>query len=281
MAVNNFIPTIWSETLYSELSNQCIAVKHCNRDFEGDIKGCGDRVKIVGIPCIELSDYKKGQSISDPQTLDDDFQTLEIDRAKCFNFQIDDIDRAQSIPGLMNQAMRVAANALANEADAYVFECATAAGFRVFNEEPTVDNVLDSFIEARKMLYKNNVTDSQDIVFEVSPDVAELLIKAKINLSTDNSAALENGCIGSIAGCKVYVTNNVYQEYDDESMIHRCVARTKRAIAFAEQISELEAYRPEKRFADAVKGLHLYGAKIIYPKEIVLVSFRMPHIPEE
>ena len=53
---------------------------------------------------------------------------------------------------------------------------------------------------------------------------------------------------------------------------HKCIARTKRAIAFAEQLSEINAYRPEKRFADAVKGLHLYGAKVVYPKEMVLLN---------
>ena len=53
---------------------------------------------------------------------------------------------------------------------------------------------------------------------------------------------------------------------------HKCIARTGRAIAFAEQLSEINAYRPEKRFADAVKGLHLYGAKVVYPNEMVTIA---------
>ena len=53
---------------------------------------------------------------------------------------------------------------------------------------------------------------------------------------------------------------------------HKCFLRTKRAIAFAEQLSEIDAYRPEKRFADAVKGLHLYGAAVIYPEEAILLD---------
>ena len=53
---------------------------------------------------------------------------------------------------------------------------------------------------------------------------------------------------------------------------HKCLARTKRAIAFAEQLSEIDAYRPEKRFADAVKGLHLYGAKVVHPTEMILLD---------
>ena len=66
------------------------------------------------------------------------------------------------------------------------------------------------------------------------------------------------------------------QAEDEDAYIHRCAIRTKRAIAFAEQLSEIEAYRPELRFADAVKGLHLYGAKVVYPNEIVCLDISVP-----
>jgi len=61
----------------------------------------------------------------------------------------------------------------------------------------------------------------------------------------------------------------------DTGYEHKCLARTKRAIAFAEQLSEIDAYRPELRFADAVKGLHLYGAKVVYPNEMVLLDLNV------
>ena len=272
MAITNFIPTVWSETLYKELDKQYIAVANCSRDFEGDIKNCGSVVKICGVGEITVNEYTKNTDMSTPQDLTDTVKELTIDRARYFNFQIDDIDRAQSVPGLMNAAMKVAANALSNAADAYVYSLYGDAERMIYNTNTTVDNILDTFLEARKELYKNNVTDSSDVIFEVSPDIAEIIIKAKINLATDNTAALENGCIGSIAGCKVFVSNNIVQGESDGTMQHMCMARTKRAIAFAEQLSEINAYRPEKRFADAVKGLHLYGAKVVYPKEIVALN---------
>lgn len=272
MAITNFIPTIWSENLYTELDKQYIAVKNCNREYEGEIKNCGSTVKICGVGDIEVFDYTKNSDLSNPQEISETERNLVIDQAKCFNFQIDDIDRAQSVPGLMNAAMKVAANALSNAADAYVYSLYGDAERMIYNTNTTVDNILDTFLEARKELYKNNVTDSSDVIFEVSPDIAEIIIKAKINLATDNTAALENGCIGSIAGCKVFVSNNIVQGESDGTMQHMCMARTKRAIAFAEQLSEINAYRPEKRFADAVKGLHLYGAKVVYPKEIVALN---------
>ena len=272
MAITNFIPTIWSENLYTELDKQYIAVKNCNREYEGDIKGCGSAVKICGVGDISVFDYTKNSDLSAPEELSENERSLVIDQAKCFNFQIDDVDRAQSVPGLMNAAMKVAANALSNAADAYVYSLYGDSGALINNESPTPENIIDSFLEARKVLYKNNVTDSSDVIFEVSPDVADLIVKAKINLATDNGAVLENGCIGSIAGCKIYVSNNIFQIEEDGTINHMCIARTKRAIAFAEQLSEIDAYRPEKRFADAVKGLHLYGAKVVYPNEMVCLD---------
>ena len=272
MAITNFIPTIWSENLYSELDKQYIAVKNCNREYEGDIKNCGSTVKICGVGDISVFDYNKNTDLSSPQELSDNERSLVIDQAKCFNFQIDDIDRAQSVPGLMNSAMKVAANALSNAADSYVYSLYKDASKVIYNSVPSTDNILDTFLEARKALYKNNVTNSSDIIFEVTPEVAELIIKAKINVATDNTETLENGCIGSIAGCKIYVSNNIAQVEEDGEYKHMCLARTKRAIAFAEQLSEINAYRPEKRFADAVKGLHLYGAKVVYPKELITLN---------
>jgi hypothetical protein len=99
-----------------------------------------------------------------------------------------------------------------------------------------------------------------------------MILKAKVALSTDNGEVLENGCLGSIGGCKIYVSNNLTKTRIETGMVHKCVARTKRAVAYAEQISEVEAYRPELRFADAVKGLLLFGAKVVYPDEMVALN---------
>ena len=107
---------------------------------------------------------------------------------------------------------------------------------------------------------------------EVTPEIAGMILKAKVNLNADGGSVLETGCIGNIGGCKIFVSNNVDKVESDTGYEHKCFARTNRAIAFAEQLSEIDAYRPELRFADAVKGLHLYGAKVVYPAEMVLLN---------
>ena len=272
MAIKNFIPTVWSENLYSELDKQYIGVKHCNREYEGDIREKGSAVKICGVGAINVGDYTKDTDLSAPQTLDDSVRELVIDRAKCFNFQIDDIDRAQSSPRLMSEAMRVAAAALANTADAYVYSLYGDAGKTLKHEAVTADNVMDLLISARTALYAAGVSDMSDAVIEVSPEIAALILKAKIALSSDNGEAMEAGCLGSVGGCRIFVSSNIVKEDGSGVTMHKCLARTRRAVAFAEQLSEIDAYRPEKRFADAVKGLHLYGAKGVHPEEMILLD---------
>lgn len=275
MAITNFISTVWSETLASSLDARYVAVANCNRAYEGEIREKGAVVKICGVGEVSVGDYTKNTDMSNPQTLDDTVRELSIDQAKYFNFQIDDIDRAQSSPKLMEEAMRVAASALANTADSYVFGLYGDAGKTITEDNATAENIMDMIIAARTTLYGSGVGDASDVVLEVSPEVAALILKAKITLSTDNGESLDTGCLGSMSGCKIYVSPNIVKEESDGKTYHKCLARTKRAIAFAEQLSEIDAYRPEKRFADAVKGLHLYGAKVVHPAEMVLLNLGM------
>jgi hypothetical protein len=271
MAISNFIPTVWSETLAKALDKQYIAVKNCNRAFEGSIKGMGDRVKINSIGTVSLFNYTKNTDMSSPETMDDSSVILTIDRAKAFNFQIDDVDKTQANVNLLREAMREAANAVADDADAYIYKMYTE-----ISEENTITkasiaytDIIDLLISAREKLLSNNVNSNTDTVLEVSPAIAALILKAKILQATDNEEAISNGYLGSFVGFDIYVSNNIVK---DSSGYYKCFARTKRAIAYADQLNLVEAYRPEKRFADAVKGLHLYGSKLIYPKELLLLN---------
>ena len=275
MAITNFISTVWSEALIRQLDHKYVAVANCNRDYDGDIVGKGSTVKVCSVGAVTVSDYTKNSNMSAPQTLSDSAATISISQAKSFNFQIDDIDRAQSSPKLMEMAMANAASALANVADKYVFSLASEAtnANTITEESLTTSNIVDTIVAAREKLLANGVPGSEPTVLEVTPSVAALIMKAKILQSTDNSESLANGCIGNFIGFEVYVSPNIVTDATSGTM--KCFARTKRAIAFAEQINSVEAYRPESRFADAVKGLHLYGAKVIYPDEFVLVSVKI------
>lgn len=273
MALTNFIPTVWSETLKKELDKEYIGVRNCSRDFEGDIRKCGDTVYINSIGDVSVFSYTKNTDMSAPETLDSSRSTLTISQVKGFNFQIDDVDKAQTKPKVMQAAMHEAASALADTADQFVFGLysGVSAANTITDASFAYTDVVDTLLTARKKLLSNNVNMNTETVLEVSPDIAALILKAKILQSTDNEDLMESGFLGSFLGFKVYVSNNVVKDSDG---YFKCFARTRRAIAFAEQLSEVEAYRPEKRFADAVKGLHLYGGAIIYPNELVLLNLK-------
>ena len=274
MSITNFIPTVWSEVLYEELSKKYVGVANCNREFDGDIKEMGSEVKVCGISPVTVFEYAKGENLPYLEELSDNCVTIPVSMAHAFNFIVDDIDIAQSHPNLMRAAMRSAAEALANSADAFVY--------RLYDEIPehrvisdtaaTYETFLDDIIKARQLILEGGGCNS-DIVLEVSPAVASLILKAKIMYGTsDNSKALDNGYLGSICGCDVYVSHNVESDYEGDRKVFFCMMRTKRAIAFVDQLTKIDAYRPENRFADAVKGLHLFGGKVIYPGEVTLLK---------
>lgn len=271
MSVSSFIPEVWTQSMLHALDAKYIGVANCNRQYEGEIKEKGNIVHICGLTPVTVSDYTKNTDISAPETLSDFVRELSINQAKYFNFQLDDLDRVQSRPEMMNTAVRTAAATLAAAADTYVYSLVKNAGKALACTPTGASDLINLIIDARTHLFTQNVTDPNDISVEVSPAVAAQLLKEKASLCTDNTDCLERGYIGSIAGCKIYVSNQiaVVDDATAKTRTYRCVARTHRAVAFAEQLSEVEAYRPESRFADAVKGLHLYGAKVIYPQELV------------
>lgn len=274
MAINNFIPTIWSEHLLNSLGKQYIGVANCNHDYEGEILGKGSTVKICGLNPITIGDYTKNSDIGEPQELADHAYELTIDQAKYFNFQIDDVDRVQASPNLMDYAIRTATEAIAKDTDRYIYRLHKETGVMTH----TLIDVRNEALYTQILFLRENflnagVTNMSDIVLEVSPYVATELLRAKMD-AVPSIETFENGCIGSIAGMKVFVSPEIECDSDGQYVTSYCYMRTKRAIAFAEQFSEIEAYRPEKRFAEAVKGLHLYGAKIIYPSEFCVVEFK-------
>lgn len=287
MAISNFIPTVWRENLFAQLDNNYIGVKHCNREYEGDIIGKGSVVNIFGLNNVNVFDYVKGSDITSPQSAIAAYASqLKINQAKAFNFLIDDVDRVQTNPKLMDEALRNAAKALAKAAERHVFGIFDNYADEIYDEfgvytirceNVSADNVIDYIMRGVTTLYKNDVTNNDDIFIEVSPDVASYIIQAKAVLGINDGASIENGYIGKINGCKVFVSNNItIDTTSGDGDLSRCFVRSGRAIAFAEQLSEINAYRPEKRFADAVKGLHLYGAKLVKPEEIVVLNMYCP-----
>jgi len=277
MALSNFIPAVWSARALVNLNKTLVYGNIVNRDFEGDIREKGDTVKINSIGAVTVGSYTKDVNIGDPQTLTDAQTTLLINQADYVNFQIDDVDRAQQTPKVMDIAMRESAYGIANAADSYIAGLYTgvAVGNTIGDDiapiVPTATTAYEKLVDLSTLLDEANVP-SEDRWVVLPPWYYGLLLKDDRFVKAGTSAAdqaLRNGLVGEAAGLMVYKSNNVPNA---AAAKYKIIAGQRRAISFADQISSIEAYRPEKRFADAVKGLHLYGAKLVYPSAIAVLT---------
>ncbi len=266
MSVKNFIPQIWSARLLAHLDKIHVYAGLVNRDYEGEIKQYGDTVKINQIGDITIKKYT-GAKIDDPDELTGEQNTLVIDQANYFNFAIKDVDNAQTNPKLMNEAMARAAYALNDTIDSLLagIMVAGAAGAIGSDETPIVpskDDAYDLLVDLGTELTEKNVPLVGRWVV-VPPFYHGFLQKDSrfVGNGTDvNMAILQGGHIGAAAGFQIYVSNNTP---NTDGTKYKILAGTNAGASFAEQITETEGFRPESNFSDAVKGLHLCGAKVL------------------
>lgn len=278
MSISTFIPTLWSARLLENLQNAQIATAFVNRDYEGEIKKKGDKVKVNSIGAITINKYTKSD-IASAEELTTTGQDLVVNQADYYNFQVDDIDRVQAAGTIMDGAMREASYGLADVADKYVFDTiakGVATGNKITGESNapislTSSNAYENIVKMKTMLDKNNVP-SQGRKLAVPPEMEGLLLMDQRFVGTGGSMAegnLQNGFIGKVAGFDVYVSNNL--PVDSTSQGVSMIATHTIATSYANQITETEAYRPESRFSDAMKGLHVYGAKVFRSTAVVVL----------
>lgn len=117
-------------------------------------------------------------------------------------------------------------------------------------------------------LWNNDVKINDEVVITLTPWYYNLFKDSLTALYTDNVELIRKGVVGMYNAAMVKISTNLYNDGTDDYMM----IRTKKAIAFAGQINETEAYRPEQLFKDAVKGLDTYGAKVVRPKELYVIK---------
>ena len=283
MAITTFIPELWSARLLYALENSHVATNLVNRNYQGQITNAGDTVHINSIGAITVSDYTKNTDMSAPETLATTDQTLVINQAKSFNFQVDDVDKVQAAGDLIDTAMGRAAYALADVSDAFLLKTiangvasANKIGAKATLTALTASNVYENIVKMRTLLDKANVpTTGRTIV--VPPEVyALLLLDDRFAKSGSDSGqnALLNGMVGRVAGFDVFMSNNCVSGTDGGSgstAYFVITAQVASATTYAEQIIKTEGYRMESRFADGVKGLHVYGAKVTDGNQIAKI----------
>lgn len=267
MSYANFKPIIWSKHIQHELEKFTVLKADCDYKFQGEA-GKGKRVKILGVGRPTIGTYT-GESIGDPEKVPDSSVYLDIDQAKYFNFLVDDVDKAQATDGLMAALMEEATRAMAEDTDTYLAN-AIAKGAGGKSALLTVTDAQDAKAAvdaAFEYLWDNGVSFKDKVTIYLAPWFYLLFQQYLIEYKTDNDKLIASGVVGTYNNAQVKLSNNLDKADGYDSMI----VKTSKGFAFCDGINSTEAYRPDNRFSDAVKGLHTYGGKAVRPKEIYAI----------
>ncbi len=293
------IPELWSMSLTKKLDKSGVAMKIVNRVYERELKKYGDTVHIGEIGDVEIKDYSEdkttgGVSYDRPDATS---QTLKIDQSKAFGIFLSDITQEQSnIKDLQGKFEERARTAIDLKRDTFVmsaFSEIPAANKPTSNIKLTPDSAYQCLVWLATTLKNNNAIQTKNNkVFRsnqasdgeampwvvVNPDVESVLLRSPefIHATAAGDRVLREGSIGTIAGLDVLVSTNLPTIENktgsgDSAVTTRTVnimAGINEAIAFAGNITKVEKLRDNKFFGDDIRGLYVYGMKVVLPKAL-------------
>lgn len=297
-----FIPEIWSGKLQVKFYKSTVLAEITNNDWEGEIKGSGDKVHIRSIPTITIRNYTKGLNLTNEVPESTPIE-LTIDKGKYFSVVVDDVDEVQADVRLMDmftndasEQMKIAIdgdvlnNVAASAAAANKGATAGATSGNInlgaagAPRAVTSANVLDAILDAGQVLDEQNVPEDGRWMV-VSPWFSSMIKRSELRqayLTGDDTTPLRNGKIGMIDRFTLYVSNNLTKVTDlgsdgaaggsagaaDKDAWH-FLAGTRDAISFASQITNVETLRAQSTFGNIVRGLNVYGFKVVKPEALV------------
>jgi hypothetical protein len=282
----NFIPEIWSGKLQAKYYKTTVFSEIANNDWEGEIKGQGEKVNIRTIPTISIRSYAKGDNLTNDVPDSSPIELL-IDKGKYFAVVLDDVDSVQADVKLMDmftndatEQMKIAIDAdvlsgvkaLAATANKGATAGALSGNINLGTDASpralTKSNVLDLILDMGQVLDEQNVPETGRWL--VIPAWMGAMIKGselrQAYLTGDSQSTLRNGKIGMIDRFTVYLSNNLPKTADGDSYI---MAGTKDAISFASQMTNVETLRAQSTFGNIVRGLNVYGYNVTKPEALV------------
>lgn len=278
MAIDNFKPTIWSALIIDSLRKSLVFGDVANRNYEGEIRNGGEKVKILEIGDITVSDYSGTVSYQDIQ---DASKYLLIDQKKYFAFNLDDVDKAQSSVDVMVRATEKASYKLRDTADQFIAglygEAGVTSGLGTTASPLTVTSAGASSTTSVKTLFStiakeldeaNCPTEGRWIV--VPPWLHQKILLAEDARLTVENPATTNGRVGTLWGFDVRMSNNVATA--SSGTVYKVMAGTSEAISYADQLVKIEALRRDASFAEGVRGLHVYGGKVVQNDALAVAS---------
>jgi hypothetical protein len=269
MAYDNFVPEIWSQTILKSFNKNSVIAGLVNRDYEGEIKKSGDVVHIRSYGNVTVRNYTRDTAIT-YETLTDPKQMLTINQQRYFAFRVDDLDMAQADIPVIEGYTQQAAIAGRDVGDAYLYQhyldipVANIIGGASTTIAITKTNIYDNITLMAEALDAQNVPQ-EDRVLIVNPRFKRLLLQsdAFTRATGMGDQAIQNGFLGNVAGFKIYVSTNVPTLAGGVVPI---LAFQKDFITLASQVSNVENVRPTDMFANAVRGLYLFGSKAVRPE---------------
>lgn len=282
--LNKLIPIIFSGRALERFYERTCLKEISNTDYVGEISDMGDKIIIPTIPDVPIKDYKKGMLL-DVDYLESPAVEMTVDFAKSYNFAIDDIDQKQMkikdwiSKYAVNAAMRVKIGIETHVlgsiyADAAVANKGATAGKISQDLNLGVTGTPVTFTKANiidYILYANQVLDEQDRPDDgrwmVLPSWAVQMLKASdlkdASMTGDDKSPIRNGRVGMIDRMMLYGSNLVAKDAGT-SNYHIPFGHIS-AFTFVNQFVKTEKYRPERTFSDAMKGLSVYGFKVLQP----------------
>lgn len=266
MAITRFNPVIWSAVLLQSLMKAHVYAALFNRDYEGEIRGGGDTVKVTSISRPTVNTYSRNTDIT-YEELTDAQRSLVVDQEKYWAFSVDDVDAAQARGNFIQGAMEESGYAVNDVVDQYV------AG--LYTQVQSANQITTTAITTGDLAY----TGLRQLALKldeasvptvgrwvvVPPWYHSLLLensKFVSYMNSNSSEPLLNGRVGRALGMEIHMSNNAPLVTGDDYAV---VAGTRQAGTFASQITKTEALRSELRFADRMRGLYVYGAKVMRP----------------
>ena len=278
----NWAPAIYSQKVLKFFRTASVVEDITNTDYAGEIENFGDTVKIIKEPTITVSSYTRGSVLS-PQDLQDDQLTLVVDQGNAFAFKVDDIEERQSHVNWESLATSSGAYALKNEFDTNIIAAmVSGAGTTVGSDGSGQDvgfgsgevdpvNILAN--HARRL--NSNDVPEENRWFLAPPQFWEQAGQTSSKLmdssvTGDGASPLRNGKIhaGKIQGFSCYMTNNFAAS--STSNYYKVLSGHMSAVATASHIAKTEVVRDPDSFADIVRGLHVFGRKVIRSKGLLV-----------
>lgn len=283
-----FIPEIWSTKMIEKYYDSTVLSVISNTDYEGEIRNQGDKVIIRTHPTLDIHDYTIGQTLQNQRPVGGKIELL-IDKGFYWSAVLDDVVEKQQDIDQMNDWAMDAAEQMKIKLDTRVLGSivpdisALNKGATAGRISGNIDlgttgspiaitkaNILDQILYMGQVLDEQNVPESGRWL--ILPFWATTLLKMSdikdASLTGDGTSPLRNGRVGMIDRFTVYNSNLLPSYVDGVDTTFHMMAGTTAGLTFATQLTKTESLRAETTFGDIMRGLMVYGQKVVKPEAL-------------